>query len=124
MNTLAALLDALNGSPGDELAWLALADWLEEQDRAAQAELLRLHRGVRLAPDRKANRPAVERSRGLRLGGVKPVWPALSNTLGMELSLIPQGTFWMGGRDDEPEFEQREGPVHEVTLTRPFYLAT
>ena len=37
-----------------------------------------------------------------------------TNSLGMEFILCPAGTFMMGGN--------RDGPVHQVTLTRPFYL--
>jgi formylglycine-generating enzyme required for sulfatase activity len=35
---------------------------------------------------------------------------------------IEPGTFLMGAGEDEPGFEQREGPIHEVEITRPFAL--
>jgi uncharacterized protein (TIGR02996 family) len=41
------------------------------------------------------------------------------NSLGMHLALIPAGTFEMGGRED---YSQDEGPLHEVTISRSFYL--
>jgi formylglycine-generating enzyme required for sulfatase activity len=47
------------------------------------------------------------------------------NELGMTFVLIPPGTFLMGTSDDEPGHkgaEYAEGPLHQVTLTRPFYL--
>lgn len=48
-----------------------------------------------------------------------------TNSLGMKFVLVPPGTFLMGSPDDEPgrnpgEFD--EGPRHEVTITKPFYL--
>lgn len=48
-----------------------------------------------------------------------------SNSLGMTFVLVPPGTFLMGSPDDEPDRNPGgydEGPRHEVTITRPFYL--
>jgi sulfatase modifying factor 1 len=48
-----------------------------------------------------------------------------TNDLGMTFVLIPPGTFQMGTPEDEPGHkgaEYPEGPQHQVTLTRPFYL--
>lgn len=42
----------------------------------------------------------------------------ISNAIGMKLKLIPAGSFQMGSDDGEPD----EKPVHEVRITRPFYL--
>ncbi len=36
--------------------------------------------------------------------------------------LIPAGTFAMGSPDDEPGRDPNEGPVHNVTITRPFHM--
>jgi formylglycine-generating enzyme required for sulfatase activity len=49
----------------------------------------------------------------------------LTNRLGMTFVLIPPGTSLMGSPEDEPGRNggYDEGPRHEVTLTRPFYLA-
>jgi uncharacterized protein (TIGR02996 family) len=44
------------------------------------------------------------------------------NSLGMEFRLIPAGTFLMGSPIGEAERLGDEGPLHEVTLTRPYYL--
>ncbi len=41
-----------------------------------------------------------------------------------EMILIPAGTFTMGSPDDERGRESYEGPQHEVTITRPFYMGT
>jgi uncharacterized protein (TIGR02996 family) len=45
------------------------------------------------------------------------------NTLGMELVRIPAGTFLMGSPDVEPHRYEDEGPLHEVTLSKPFFLS-
>jgi formylglycine-generating enzyme required for sulfatase activity len=45
----------------------------------------------------------------------------LVNSISMDLALIPAGSFLMGA-DPEPDFEEEEGPLHEVEITRPFYL--
>src|SRR5204863_2338251 len=46
----------------------------------------------------------------------------LTNSLGMKLALIPTGKFLMGSPANEPGRQEHEGPQHEVTLTRPFYM--
>ena len=40
----------------------------------------------------------------------------------LPLILIPPGKFLMGSPDNEPGSNKREGPEHEVEITRPFYL--
>jgi uncharacterized protein (TIGR02996 family) len=45
----------------------------------------------------------------------------LVNSIGMDLALISAGVFLMGA-NPEPDFEKEEGPLHEVEITRPFYL--
>jgi formylglycine-generating enzyme required for sulfatase activity len=44
-----------------------------------------------------------------------------TNRLGITFVLVPPGTFRMGSPDDEPGRKDDE-KLHEVTLTRPFYL--
>jgi formylglycine-generating enzyme required for sulfatase activity len=46
----------------------------------------------------------------------------IANSLGMKLVLIPAGTFLMGS-EPLPGVRENERPAHEITLTRPFYLA-
>jgi len=67
----------------------------------------------------------------------EPLPARLSNRLGMDLVLIPAGTFTMGntetlesmranfGSVDEARLHQLddETPAHRVTLPRPFYMA-
>ena len=45
------------------------------------------------------------------------------NSIGMELVPIPAGSFRMGSPEAEPGHAPEEGPIHRVTLNRPFYLA-
>ena len=40
------------------------------------------------------------------------------NSIGMEFVLIPAGSFMMGSEEGESD----ERPVHQVTISRPFYL--
>jgi formylglycine-generating enzyme required for sulfatase activity len=48
--------------------------------------------------------------------------PVLTNSIGMQLALIPTGSFVMGSPDDEEDRSEDEGPQHQVEITRPFYL--
>jgi uncharacterized protein (TIGR02996 family) len=122
MDEEAALWAAIHAEPDDEVAWLVLGDWLEDHANLLRAELFRLTLDLRLGRV-EARRPALEeRQRHLLASGVLPPVPEMVNSVGMRLALIPPGTFWMGSRDDEAERGVDEGPVHEVAITRPFYL--
>ena len=58
-------------------------------------------------------------------GGCPPVaesGSSLTNSIGMELVLIPAGTFRMGAPAAEPGRIKNEGPVHQVTIGQSFYL--
>jgi formylglycine-generating enzyme required for sulfatase activity len=46
---------------------------------------------------------------------------SLNDEVGLEMVLIPGGTFVMGAPEDEPESRDNERPQHEVTL-KPFYM--
>ena len=46
----------------------------------------------------------------------------ISNSLGMEFVLIEPGTFEMGSPATESGWDDGEGPVHQVTLSQPFYM--
>jgi uncharacterized protein (TIGR02996 family) len=48
--------------------------------------------------------------------------PRLFNSIGMQLALIPAGTFLRGAPPDEKGSFANEKPQHAVTLSRPFYL--
>ncbi len=47
----------------------------------------------------------------------------IANSIGMRLVLLPKGKFRMGSPDGELGRDNDEGPVHDVELTKPFYLA-
>ena len=40
----------------------------------------------------------------------------------MEFVLIPAGSFMMGSSDSDPDAADNEKPLHQVTITKPFYL--
>src|SRR4051794_39643766 len=116
MNTEATLHQALHRDPGDRTCWLALADWLEESGQPQRAELLRLRLGLQSAeaPHRDARE---RRLRALLEAGVEPAGPVLVNSVGMRLTLIPPGSFWMGSPEGEPGRHLDEDPRHHVVLT-------
>jgi uncharacterized protein (TIGR02996 family) len=122
MTSEQTLLQALHADPGDDTAWLALADCLEEQGQTERAELLRLHRAVRgLAWGRRRHRLEA-RIRALVEAGVRPCVPVLVNSIGMQLVLISVGTFVMGSPKSEHGRNGDEEVQHEVEITRAFYL--
>src|SRR5262249_48948713 len=121
MNAERTLEEALHADPADEAAWLALADWLEEQGEAQRAELLRLRHALTRAPGGRDRQAREARLRELILAGVRPAAVELVNSVRMRLALIPPGCFVMGSPEDEEERGEDEGQ-HTVTLTRGFYL--
>jgi uncharacterized protein (TIGR02996 family) len=125
MNTGDALLAAICKAPDDGVAWLALADWLEEEGDADRAELSRLtHRLRGLSPKATAREETQRRAQEMLLEGVEPCMPQTTNSLGMSLTLLPAGSFRMGAARGEPGRQQGEGPRHVVDITRPFYIGT
>jgi uncharacterized protein (TIGR02996 family) len=120
----AAFLSALCEDANDEVTWLALADWLEEDGQGQRAELVRLVRQLRTVPlmARIKRRAALEaRVAQLLVGGVRPAVPEITNSIGMRLALMPPGNFRMGSPTSESKRTADETP-HKVTLSRPFYL--
>jgi uncharacterized protein (TIGR02996 family) len=115
------LLQALHEDPADDATRLVLADWLEEQGNV-RGELLRLHVALRQRPAGADLSASEERLRALLATGLRPCVPRLTNSVGMELALIPPGVFLMGSPDSEAERGDDEGPQHEVAISRPFYL--
>jgi formylglycine-generating enzyme required for sulfatase activity len=57
----------------------------------------------------------------LLASGVKPCVPIRTNSLGMELALIPEGSYHMGSPPEEPRRMDDEGP-RAVTIRPCFYL--
>jgi formylglycine-generating enzyme required for sulfatase activity len=53
----------------------------------------------------------------------KPTALDLGQGVKVEFVLVPAGTFVMGSPDSEPGRQaEREGPLHEVTISKPFYM--
>ncbi len=46
----------------------------------------------------------------------------LASSIGMKLTLIPAGEFWMGSPDSDEDAHGAEKPQHRVKITKPFYL--
>jgi uncharacterized protein (TIGR02996 family) len=115
------LLAALHPDPGDDAAWLALADCLEEAGQVQRAELLRLHRGLRGQTEGPHRQGMEVRIQHLLQAGVRPCVPTLTNSIGMQFVLIPAGAFLMGSPAGESERNEDE-QQHPVEITRPFYL--
>lgn len=49
-------------------------------------------------------------------------WRVRERRTGMEMVLVPPGTFMMGASPGDSEAFSSEFPVHQVTLTQPFYF--
>jgi uncharacterized protein (TIGR02996 family) len=118
----AGLLRAIHEEPADWTNWLVLADWLDEHGHDARAELMRLYVQMRRTPWGKVETKQKTRMLRLLSDGVRPCLPSITNSIGMTFVLIPPGTFWMGSKKNERGRFPDENPVHEVELTRPFYL--
>jgi uncharacterized protein (TIGR02996 family) len=82
------LLTAIERDPGDELAWVALADCLEENGELDRAELVRLREWLRKAdredPQRSQNEARLQQ---LLAAGVRPAGPRLRLVLEGETAL-------------------------------------
>jgi WD40 repeat protein/formylglycine-generating enzyme required for sulfatase activity/serine/threonine protein kinase len=46
----------------------------------------------------------------------------IDNSIGMKLKLIPAGRFLMGSPENEPDRQAEEGPQHDVSITKGFYI--
>jgi uncharacterized protein (TIGR02996 family) len=114
--TEADLLAGIVAHPLQAERWLILADWLEDQ-QDPRTELVRLrwqYHHEQEHPDFETRR---QRLVDLWAGGLAPLVPTLTNSIGMSFVLIPPGSFWMGrpyGANDQFH--------HRVTLTEPFFL--
>jgi uncharacterized protein (TIGR02996 family) len=119
-------LAALNDDPNDEVTWLALADWLEEDGQPQRAELVRLTRQLHALPPVRQRRPARRKELESRvveliLAGVRPAVPEIVNSIGMRFAAIGPGLFRMGAPRGEVGRDRDEEP-HPVEITRPFHL--
>ncbi len=121
MDLKEVLLQAIHDSPGDELAWQALADQLEEEGDA-RCDLLRLHLSLRREPHSPSSLAWEEEIAWRIAKGARPLVPTVVNAIGMSLSLVPAGQFVMGSPPEEAKRQPKEGPQHRVEITRPFYV--
>ena len=117
-----AVLQAIHDNPTDETSWLVLADWLEENDAPDRAEMVRLHQALRRLTADADRLPLEQRFQKMLRNGVKPCIPILTNSISMQLALIPPGSFWLGSPESEPGRYADESPRRLIELTRPFYL--
>ncbi|MFQ3593230.1 MAG: formylglycine-generating enzyme family protein [Gemmataceae bacterium] len=123
MGASETLLQALLQDYNDPLLWLALADALEEEGRARQAELLRLSRQLESLPPRpEAQGSCLARIEQLLLAGVEPVRPHWNHPEGLTFVFLTPGLFWMGSPAEEDNRHDDEFR-HLVELTRPFWIS-
>ncbi len=73
------------------------------------------HNGLKQSPEMRGEFD-------LNLPLAKVSLKVLTNTLGMQLTLIPSGEFLMGSPASEADRGDDEGPQHRVRITKPFYL--
>ena len=114
-DTLAALTLAILESPADPLAWLALADYLEESGEDDRSALVRATLAMRQAvpgtPDHTQHQQTVQI---LIARGIQPCHPTieLDALPGARFAVIPPGGFLMGTQG------------RPVVITQPFFLGT
>jgi uncharacterized protein (TIGR02996 family) len=115
------LLDSLANDPGDDAAWMALADHLEEKgDERGEATRLSLWLRRRLDDPRRDDweqRLLELLNRSVRVCLPQRVF-FLPGDIALALVLVPPGSFLMGMEDGDAD----ETPSHRVTLTRGFWL--
>lgn len=88
----------------------------EEEARRQAAEAERQRQAQEAAERAKAEQQA-------RTAAKRQEFPReFTNSVGIEFVLIEPGTFQMGSPATEPGWDDSEGPVHTVTISKPFYL--
>jgi len=118
------LLEVIGRDPADGLAWLALADSLEESGQPRRAELLRLTRRVMGMPFDHPARHAHEADvAALLVEGVCPCVPEIETSFGMRFVLVPPGVALMGLQPGSPDQQNDEQPRHPVELRQGIWLA-
>jgi uncharacterized protein (TIGR02996 family) len=113
-------LAAIREDPTDEVAPLALADFFDEDGQHDRAELLRLTRRLRATAPAESD-DLRKRVVELLAADVRPVVVERHSWLGMRFALVPPGRFLMGSPPEEEGRDEHE-QLHEVTITRPYWL--
>src|SRR4051812_34442776 len=122
MDDRETLLEAIRRDPSDSLAWLALADRLDEEGQPERAHLLRLTRRLQaLAPDDPARRPLEAELAALLIRGVRPCLPEAVNSVGMRFVLAPPGAAWTAPPEDY-QGHATGGPAREISFAAPFWI--
>jgi uncharacterized protein (TIGR02996 family) len=122
MHQEAEFLMSWQAQPDDPTFPLVFSDWLEEQGDP-RSEMLRLVHHLTQSTEVTDRPLKEERLRELAGNGVLAPLPRVTNSIGVELVLLPAGTFLMGSPQTEPERTPDEHPRHPVVLTQPFYLS-
>ena len=52
----------------------------------------------------------------------EPPARVVTNSIGMKLTRIPAGEFFMGSADSDPGAREDEKPQHRVRISKPFYM--
>jgi uncharacterized protein (TIGR02996 family) len=126
-----AFLQAILERPAAEDSWLVLADWLEENGNGLRAELLRLQIELRHEGRVRARTAREKRVQQLLTDGVRPVVPTFTNSIGVQMALVPPGVFFMGSvrrRGTDPRLNRPEPPADDemprrlVRIKKPFFL--
>jgi uncharacterized protein (TIGR02996 family) len=115
-----AFLQALHANPSDDLTRQALADWLQEQGDP-RGEVLRLCLLLKNLKKASQWQEHEERLRELLASGVRPCVPLLTNSIGMQFTLVPPGTFTMGSPASE-KGRSRDEKRKEVEIGKAFDL--
>ncbi len=122
MQQASDILRAWHVQPNDSDFALIFADWLEDQGDPRSETLRLLHQLIQPGEPSPVRLSQQTRLRQLvQEHGPAPL-PRLINSIGMELVLIPAGSFLMGSPESELEHTSDESPQHPVRLTESFYL--
>lgn len=119
---VAAMLSSMHDNLGDLTPWLALNDHFTEQnDPRADFALLHILGSGRVISN-ESYESVLARCQKHLLAGILPLAPTVTNSIGMELVLIPPGIFRMGSPSSEAQRSGDEGPQRTVMISKPFYM--
>ncbi|MCB9925569.1 MAG: SUMF1/EgtB/PvdO family nonheme iron enzyme [Planctomycetaceae bacterium] len=74
------------------------------------------------APANPKSPEAAKKTEEARLPQSIETGGVITNSIGMELKLIPAGEFMMGSPDTDKDSRRNERPQHRVRITQPFYM--